>query len=340
MDFEDEFNMDSDTEVESLVEVDADVAVEDVSDADATVAVDVDAVDVDTVAADAEIVVDTAAEEAAAAAVSADTAAADAVDMTKLGTLDMTEDEMLAGTVAATSVDGAPATKERRQPVHTLENNVPQQLNEGCGLPDPDYNPRQMRKERLGYAGTFRLADGEVVLSMYRALSGKGFGGRVYLTNRRFLMEASMHTELPIERVAGASMGKFTRIRWGRVLIGGILMLLCAALVVTFTLPGLLGNWSVFEDMGWLRYVFYGVGGIMGLIGIILWFRSMSKRFVLTVFAEGVQQVVSVRSSASSSDVDVYQAIAFGGAGPDYKLFASTFGARLIEIKEALARVK
>jgi len=202
----------------------------------------------------------------------------------------------------------------------------------------PDYNTRHMRRERSGYAGTFRLANGERVLSMYRALKGKGVGGRVYLTNRRFLVESSLHTELPITKVAGISTGKFSRVRGLKLFLGILFLIICAAAIVAISVPMDFLDLSFMEDMAWLSYVIYVVAGILGLIGLIMFFTSISRRFVLTIFTEGVEQAFSVRSGASKGDVTLYQPIAFGKPGRDYKQFCSQVGARLVEIKQVVRR--
>lgn len=207
----------------------------------------------------------------------------------------------------------------------------------------PDYNERLMRRERRGYAGSFRLAEGEQVLSMYRALKGSGTGGRVYLTNERCLIEAALHTEFPIQKVAGISAGSYSRLKVFKFLIGLFLMVACAVCVL-LALPDVLAKISadfaatmsgVFADMGWLRYVLFGVGGLMGFIGFIMACTSGVHRFVLTVYTEGVDQAFSVRSGVNKGDYNVYQPIAFGAPGRDYKAFISQVGARLVEIKRA-----
>lgn len=200
----------------------------------------------------------------------------------------------------------------------------------------PDYNTRLMRKEKDGYAGTFRLADGEQVVSMYRALQGKGLGGRVYLTNRRFLVEASLHTELPITKVAGISTGKFSRVRVIKLILSILFMAVCAGVFVAFMLPQFLADWSVFEDMAWLKYVFFGLGGVLGFAGFLMFCTSFSRRFVLSIFTEGVEQGFSIRSGVAKDDVSVYQPIAFGNPGKDYRRFRSEVGARLAEIRASL----
>ena len=205
-------------------------------------------------------------------------------------------------------------------------------------MPAPDYNTRHMRRERNGFAGHFRLAEGEQVLSMYRALKGKGVGGRIYLTNRRFLMESALRTEMPIEAVAGVSTGRSRRVKVLKLIFSLLFMAGGAALFVVFFLPNLLGNWPVFEDMAWLRYVFYGVGGLLAFIGFLMFCTSFSSRFVFTILTVGVQQTISVRSSVSRKDMDVYQPLTFGKKGKDYKKFCANFGARLAEIRKALGK--
>ena len=205
----------------------------------------------------------------------------------------------------------------------------------------PDYNTRLMRRERDGYAGSFRLAEGETVLSMWRAIKGKGTDGRVYLTNERCLIEAALHTEFPIGNVAGT--GKYSRLKVFKFLLGLVFMAVCVVAVL-LALPSVLEKIlpdfaatmsGVYEDMGWIKYVLFAVGGILGLIGLIMVCKSVSHRFVLTVFTEGVDQAFSVRSGVNKGDINVYQPIAFGAPGKDYKAFISQVGARLIEIKRA-----
>jgi len=212
----------------------------------------------------------------------------------------------------------------------------------GCGVA-PDYNLRLMRRERNGYAGSFRLAEGEQVLSMYRALKGKGTGGRVYLTNERCLIESALHTEFPIQNVAGISTGKYSRLKVFKFLLGLAFIVVCIASIL-LALPNVLAKISpdfaatmsgVYEDMGWIRYILFVVGGILGLVGLIMACTSGVHRFVLTVFTEGVEQAFSVRSGVNKGDYNVYQPIAFGAPGKDYKAFISQVGSRLIEIKRA-----
>lgn len=231
------------------------------------------------------------------------------------------------------AAEAAPQPKEDTK-METVKEEIKQA--NPVAMPEPDYKARLMRKERNGYAGTFRLAEDETVLSMYRALKGKGVGGRVYLTNRRFLLEAALHTEMPIESVAGVSTGKYTQVKGVKLFFSLVFMAICAALVVVFTLPNLLGNWAVFEDMAWLRYVFYAVGGIFGFIGFLMFCTCFRKRFLFTVLSDGLQQTFSIRSSLKKTDVDVFQPITFGGPGRDYKRFCSEFGSRLAQIKQAL----
>lgn len=225
-----------------------------------------------------------------------------------------------------------PVSQEQQQPIEE-QPSVVAPIPSGLAA---DYNNRHMRRERDGFAGGFRLAEGEQVLSMYRLFKN----GRVYMTNRRLLVESSLHTDLPIASVAGFSVGKFARTKVFKLLMGIFFMLACAAIIVVFTLPNLLGNWSVFEDMGWLQYVLYGVGGVLGVIGLAMVCTSVYRRFLLTVFTEGVQQTVSVRSSVGKGDVDLYQSIAYGAAGPDYKMFAANAGARLLDIKRVYCAKK
>ncbi len=246
------------------------------------------------------------------------------------------------GGVAVENVVAPTPAEQPVAPVQTTEQPRPQPVCEAPkpavvrAMPLPDYNTRLMRKERSGYAGTFRLAEGEEVLSMYRALAGKGVGGRVYLTNRRFLMEASLHTELPVDKVAGYSTGRFTHLSVFKLIFGILFLLVCGGVAAAFTLPNLLGNWSVFEDMSWLRYVFYAVGGLLGLVGLIMVCTSVDSRFMLSIITDGLQQAVSVRSGVGKNDVNIFQPIAYGNKGKDYKLFCREFGARLDEIKRAL----
>ena len=254
----------------------------------------------------------------------------------------------VAVAVAPEGGEGEVKVKDAIQEENVQEAAAPAQMDAEVQAPAaytvlPDYNERLMRRERMGYAGSFRLAEGEQVLSMYRALKGSGTGGRVYLTNERCLIEAALHTEFPIQKVAGISAGSYSRLKVFKFLIGLFLMVACVACVLLALpdvlvkiLPGFADTMrGVFEDMGWLRYVLFGVGGLMGFIGFIMACTSGVHRFVLTVYTEGVDQAFSVRSGVNKGDYNVYQPIAFGAPGRDYKAFISQVGARLVEIKRA-----
>lgn len=187
----------------------------------------------------------------------------------------------------------------------------------------------------------FVLAKGENVIRSYQCLASPKGEGTLCLTNRRLLVDAGERSEVDIRNVSGIKFGKFKSFSLLKCLfaifffiVGGALVALPflhdGGMTIRF-LTFLTDNWKDFFD-----YIFWGVGALLVLISLPLFFTMVKKTFYFYIYAKEEAVFFECKNSSYAKrekNGKVYKFVV-SKAGKESEKAARELGALIIEAKE------
>lgn len=156
--------------------------------------------------------------------------------------------------------------------------------------------------------------------------------GKAIVTSRRLIIDSDYRLDIPIERVGGVSSSSVNELKVGKLIFGAIFVIIMA-ISLLYDFRSLIED---IEDKLWIVGVIYGVGIVLGIIGIILLATCFRRRFAINIYTDSLMPIASLQNETHKRDSVLIKSVIYAKKGKEFDKFTGEFGALLIQLKDAL----
>ena len=159
------------------------------------------------------------------------------------------------------------------------------------------------------------------------------------MTNKRLLVNSDERSEVEVDRVTGIKFMKRLTLSVVKLIFAIIFFVIGAALIAT---PFLLTMDSPVAEMialfwkDWMRYLFFGLGGLNVVISLPFWFTMIKKYFRFNILVKDSASFLECKSPTffkKEKKGKMSGTFILAKAGKESEKAARELGALLIEIK-------
>lgn len=166
------------------------------------------------------------------------------------------------------------------------------------------------------------FAKNEKVIRAYELI--KKHPDSCIITNKRLIVNGPERVEVAIDKVSGVKSVKYTEIKWFKLLVGGLFLLLC--------LFSFFFDLNKYVSKPLYSYLFVGGGAILGIIGLIMVIKSIHRKFGITIFTDAMSDIATFRKGLSFT-FSTPTTVCVGKRGKDFEPFLQEFGAIILNIR-------